>query len=268
MKMASVSMTLLFGICLAVLAAACGEGEKEATATSTATATATAIPSPTASPPATPSPSAVTPTAAAETPTPAATPTPSPTPEVAACPDDDPAFCAFAAQVEQAIADEDADFFVANSLTESVLCTAEAADVGYLCGPEQIGETIIGVPYGREASEGTLLPPDDYRNLWVQLFASDLPAEEDTEGSGELRIWGLAYPAPPAAGTPRNIVVTYISDTGQGPERQAISLNCQPADWKWQITSLLQHALFLGLPRDTSAEWRDWPQWRPAPPSA
>jgi hypothetical protein len=187
---------------------------------------------------------------------------------VAACPDDDPAFCAFAAQVEQAIADEDADFFVANSLTQSAFCTAEEADAGYLCGPEQIGETITGVPFGWEASEGILMPLEDYRELWVQLFASNLPAEGDSEGSGELRIWGLAYSAPPGAGIPRNIVVTYISDIGQGPERQAISLNCQPANWQWKITSLLQHALFLGSPRDTSAEWRDWPQWRPAPPSA
>jgi hypothetical protein len=230
MKMASVGLALLLGICLALLATACEEGEEEATAT----------PSP---PP----------------PTPTATPTPSPTPEVTACPDDDPAFCTFAAQVEQAIADQDADFFVANSVTQSILCTAEEADVGYLCGPEQIGETITGVPFGWEASEGILMPLEDYRDLWVQLFASDLPAANDSEGSGELRIWGLAYSTPPAAGTPRNIVVTSISDTGQGPERQAISLNCQPANWQWQITSLLQHALFLGLPRDTSPEWRDWP---------
>jgi len=253
MKMASVGMILLAGMCVALLAAACEEGD-DATATPTATATATAIPSPPPSPP------AVTPTAAPETPTAAPTPTPSPTPAVAACPDDDPTFCIFAAQVEQAIADEDASFFVANSLTQSVLCTAEEAEAGYLCGPEEIGETITGVPFGWEASEGILMPPEDYRDLWVQLFASDLPAEQDSEGSGGLRIWGLAYSAPPAAGTPRNIVVTYISDTGQGPERQAISLNCQPADWQWQIMSLLQHALFLGLPRDTSPEWRDWPQ--------
>jgi hypothetical protein len=258
MKMVSVGMILLLGMCLAMLAAACEDGDG-ATPTPTPTATATAIPSPPASPPTTPSPPATTPTAVPETPTPAPTPTPSPTPEAAACPDDDPAFCTFAAQVEQAIADEDADFFVANSLTQSVLCTAEEADVGYLCGPEQIGETITGVPFGWEASEGMLLPLEDYRDLWVQLFASNLPAEGDSEGSGELRIWGLAYSAPPGAGIPRNIVVTYISDTGQGPERQAISLNCQPANWQWQITSLLQHALFLGLPRDTSPEWRDWP---------
>jgi hypothetical protein len=262
MKMASVGMTLLVGMCLAVLAAACEDGDG-ATATPTPTATATAIPSPPASPPASPSPPAATPTAAPETPTPTATPTLSPTPAVATCPDDDPAFCAFAVQVEQAIADEDADFFVANSLTESVLCTAEEADVGYLCGPEQIGETITGVPFGWEASEGMLMPLEDYRDLWVQLFASDLPAEGDSEGNGELRIWGLAYSTPPAAGTPRNIVVTYISDTGQGPERQAISLNSQPADGRWQIKSLLQHALFLGSPPDTSPEWREWPLWRP-----
>ena len=183
---------------------------------------------------------------------------------MATCPDDDPDFCTFAIQVEQAIANENADFFVGNSVTLSVPCTAEEAEAGYLCGPEQIGETITGVPFGWEASEGILMPPEDYRELWVQLPASHLPAEQDGEGSGELRIWGLAYQSPPAAGTPRSIVVTYISDIGQGPERQAISLNCQPADGKWQITSLLQHALSLGLPRDTSAEWRDWPQWRPA----
>jgi len=52
MRMASVGITLLVGICLVVLAAACGEGEEEATATptATATATATAIASPTESP--------------------------------------------------------------------------------------------------------------------------------------------------------------------------------------------------------------------------
>jgi hypothetical protein len=255
MKMASVGLVLLLGICLALLATAC---EEETTATPTATATV--IAGRTASPPPTPSPPAPTPTAAPETPTTEATPTLSRTPEVAACPDDDPAFCTFAAQVEQAIADEDADFFVVNSLTESVLCTAESADVGYLCGPEQIGETITGILYGREASEGTLVPPDDYRNLWVQLFASDLPAEEDTEGSGELRIWGLAYPLLPAEGTPRNIVVTYISDTGLGAERQAISLHCKLADGRWQIKSLLQHILALGSPQDTAPEWRDWPE--------
>jgi hypothetical protein len=258
MKTASASMTLVLGVCLAVLAAACDEGGKEATPTSTATATATALPSPTASPPASPSAPAVTPTAALETPTPAAMPTPSPTPGAAACPDDDPAFCAFAVGVEQAIAGEDAAFFVASSLTESVLCTAEAADVGYFCGPEQIGEIITGVPYGFEASEGTLVPPDDYRNFWIQLFASHLPAEQDSEGSGELRIWGLAYSVAPAEGTPRSIVVTYISDTGLGPERQAISLQCELADGRWQVKSLLQHFLALGLPRDTAAEWRDW----------
>ena len=84
--------------------------------------------------------------------------------------------------VEQAIADEDADFFVANSLTQSVPCTAEEADAGYICGPEEIGETITGVPYGWEASEGILMPLEDYLELWVQLFASNLPAESDSEG--------------------------------------------------------------------------------------
>jgi hypothetical protein len=249
MKMASVGMTLLAGIFLAVLAVACQEGDD-----ATPTVTATAIPSPPASPP------PATPTPVPQTPTAAPTPTPSPTPAVVACPDDDPAFCTFATQVERAIADEDADFFVANSLTQSVPCTAEEADAGYICGPDQIGETITGVPFGWEASEGTLVPPEDYRDLWVQLFASDMAAEQDSEGNGELRIWGLAYSTPPAAATPRNIVVTYISDSGQGPERQAISLNCQPADEQWQIKSLLQHALFLGLPQETAAEWRDWPQ--------
>jgi len=259
MKMASVGMILLVGVCLAVLTTAC-EDDDGTTPTPTLTATATAIPSPSPPPAASPSPSAVTPTAVSETPTAAATPVPSPTPEAAACPDDDPAFCTFAAQVDQAIADEDAEFFVANSVTQSILCTAEEADVGYICGPEEIGETITGVPFGWEASEGMLMPLEDYRELWVQIFASDLPEADDSEGSGELRIWGLAYSAPPAAGTPRNIVVTYLSDDGQGPTRHAISLNCQPADGKWQITALLQHALFLGLPRDTSPEWRDWPQ--------
>jgi hypothetical protein len=261
MKMASVGMALLLGICLALLAAACEAGEEQATATPTATAAATAIASPTASPPPSPSPPAATPTAAPETPPPAATPTGRPpTPEVAACPDDDSAFCAFTAQVERAIAEEDAGFFVANSLTESVLCTAEAADVGYVCGPEQIGETITGIPYGRESSEGTLVLPDDYRSFWAQIFASAMSGEEDIEGSGELRIWGLAYPLLPAEGTPRNIVVTYISDTGLGLERQAISLHCELADGQWQIKSLLQHILALASPRDTSAEWRDWPE--------
>jgi hypothetical protein len=46
MKIASVGITLLVGISLVVLAAACEEGEEEATATPTATATATAIASP------------------------------------------------------------------------------------------------------------------------------------------------------------------------------------------------------------------------------
>jgi len=78
MKTARVGMTVLVGMCLAVLAVACEEGEEEATATPTATSSA--ITSPTASPPASPSPSAVTPTAAPDTPAPAATPTPSPTP--------------------------------------------------------------------------------------------------------------------------------------------------------------------------------------------
>jgi len=257
MKMASLGAILLAAVCLAVLAVACEEGE-EATPTPTATAP---MESPPASPPPSPSPPAASPTAAAETATPAAVPSPSPTPGQAACPDDDPAFCTFVIQVEQAIADEDADFFVANSLTQSVLCTAEAADVGYICGPEQIGETITGIPYGREASESSLVPPEDYRNLWVEFFASDLPAEEDSDGSGELRIWGLAYPVEePIGGTPRNIVVTYIGDSGQGPQREAISLNCGLADGQWQIKSLLQHILALGSPRDTFAEWRDWPQ--------
>lgn len=231
MKRANVGMALLLGICLAVVGVSCEEGEEEATATPTATATATSE----------------------------VAPSPSPGEEIAACADD-PVFCAFAAEVDQAIADEDVDFFVANSLTQSMPCTAEAADVGYLCGPEQIGETITGVPYGRESSEGTLMLPEDYRDLWARLFASDLPAEEDDEGSGELRIWGLAYVPPISERTPRSIVMTYISDAGQGPERQAISLHCTLPDGEWQIKSLLQHILALASPRDTAGEWRDWPE--------
>ena len=257
MRIASVGMILFVGVCLAALAVACGEGEEEATPT--AAATATAIPTPTI-----PVPTIVWPVA--ETPSAAATPGASPTPGVAACPDDDPDFCTFAARVEQAIAGENAEFFVGNSTTQSVLCTEVEAEVGYLCGPEQIGETITGVSVGREASEGTLVAPDEYRDFWIQLFASALPAEEDSEGSGELRIWGLAYPIAPARWTPRSIVLTYIGDTGQGPERQAISLGCEAsvelswgqAESEWQINSLLQHVLALGLPRDTAAEWRDW----------
>ncbi len=253
---AAITLAVVVLSAAALLATACEEGEEEPTPTPAATVTAIATASPAASPAASPSFPAATPTVAPETPTPAV----SPPPDVAACPDDDTTFCAFAGQVEQAIAKRDPDFFVANSLTESFFCTAEEADVGYVCGPEQIGETIVGVPYGWEASEGTLVPLGDYREMWVQIFASYLPTVEDAEGSGELRIWGLSYPEAPAEGTPRNIVITYIGDIGAGPERVAISLRCELADGRWQIKSLLQHALVLGLPSETAPEWRDWPQ--------
>lgn len=104
MGMARLGLSLLVGSCLVLLAVACGEGEEGATARPAATATASTVGSPIASP------ATARPTAAPETLTAVATP------EVAACPDDDPAFCAFAAQVEEAITSEDVDFFVANLL--------------------------------------------------------------------------------------------------------------------------------------------------------
>jgi len=187
-------------------------------------------------------------------------PGPSPAPRVRACPDSGTTFCAFTARVEQALASQDADFLAASSLTQSVLCTAHVANLGHVCGPEQIGETITGVPYDRESSKGALMPLEDYRNLWAQLFGSDLPAEEDGEGSGELRIWGLAYPVAPAAGAPRFLVVTYMSDTGRGPERQAISLHCELVDGQWGIKGFVEHDLALALPQEPLGEWRDWPE--------
>ncbi|KPJ48612.1 MAG: hypothetical protein AMJ38_04955 [Dehalococcoidia bacterium DG_22] len=258
MGMARLGLSLLVGSCLVLLAVACEEGGNEATATPAATATATTIVSPAASP------ATATPTVAPETLTAVATP------EVAACPDDDPAFCAFAAQVEEAITSEDVDFFVANSLTETIQCTAEVADVVGPCLPPQIGETITGIlydgrslkgfPYDRVWPEFRLMRAERYRDFCLYLFAWDLPEERDTEGSGELRIWGLAYPVPPGDGTPRDIVLTMIGEFRRGLHRQAIILRCELADGQWQIKSFL-HVFALPSPREEVVEWPGWRDW-------
>ncbi len=216
----------------------------------------------TASPAASPSPPAETATAAPRTvtatPTPAAA-TPLP-PQVEGCADFDPEFCAFATQVEEAIQNEDVDFLVANSLTVSVDCTEEQAVVGAVCDDSQIGETITGVPYGREASEGTLLEPEEYRDFWVELFASDMPEEEDDEGSGELRILGVGYSSQPGEGKPRNLVFTYIGDSEVGVVRQQLSIHIPVEEGEWQIYSLLKFGLLLGPPEGKFVAWSEWPR--------
>lgn len=96
MKMASPGMTLLVGVCLVVLAAACEEGGEERTATRTATATATSVATPTLSPTVSSTPTVVgTPEA---TPMPVITLTPhtsptaqtTPTPEATSAPEATP----------------------------------------------------------------------------------------------------------------------------------------------------------------------------------
>jgi hypothetical protein len=257
---------MMLVVALALAIAACGGDEEEApatpTATATATAAATASPAATPSPAASPSPPAATPTAAAPTPT--ATPTPppatSPTAQVEGCPDEDRAFCAFADQVEQALLNEDVDFFVANSLTVSIPCTQEQAVVGYVCDQSQIGETITGVPYGDEASQGALLESQEYRDFWAELFASDLTEEEDDEGSGELRIWGVGYSSEPGEGKPRNLVLTYIGDSDLGALRQSLGIHIPIEEGRWQVYSLLQYAPTMGRPQERFVVWRDWPR--------
>ena len=259
--MKAVLMVLVAALVLVLGVAACGGDDEEAPTTSTAATTATVAA--TASPAASPSPPAATPTAAPQTATATGTPSPptaSPEPQVEGCADFDPAFCAFAAQVEDAILNEDVDFFVANSLTVSLPCTQEQAAVGAACDESQIGETITGVPYGREALEGTLLEPEEYRDFWAQLFASDLPEEQDDEGSGELRIRGVGYANRPAVGMPRNLVLTYVVDSDLGPVRQALGIHVPLSEGQWQIYSLYQYSLALGPPQQKFSVWREWPR--------
>jgi hypothetical protein len=161
-------------------------------------------------------------------------------------------------------------------LTETVQCTAEvAADVGGLCLPPQIGETITGIlydgrtlagfPYGEVPPEFRLMRPEDYRDFWFNLFPWDLPEERDTEGSGELRIWGLAYPVPPGDGTSRDIVLTMIGEFRfEFHYRKATILRCELADGQWQIRQLLDVPALpwrRPSPREVIAEWPGWRDW-------
>lgn len=247
MKMASVGMTLLVGICLAVLALACDEGEEEV---------ATATPSP----------------AAAATATPQATPTPEETPAEETGGFE--GFQTFAQQIEAAVEGRDAQFFVERARLEELTCTGEEFPLP--CAGQPAGTTLTGISSRAWASDAsTLLSQEEY-TLWLEdYFSTALGDLSDSYGSGSLTLYALAHGEAEGAEVFRAVTTSIVDryPTGTpigGTEREAHVFVFEFENGRWQFTGEI-----VALTSVTSPDWLSgdcaecydrWERWEgPAP---
>ncbi len=182
---------------------------------------------------------APTPTASPEvesSPTATPTPTPSPVPE----PPEFASFRQFAQEIDRALHERDAQFFVDRAIISKVRCTGRET-LG-MCDGQPAGTTFEGVwSSGANSGYAKILSPDDYQEHLLRELAAAMPLRADELGGGDLVFYALASSSvdgrPPSmvpAGQRGFYAITsaiLARDPGHAREVRAFVFTWDDGDW-------------------------------------
>lgn len=164
---------------------------------------------------------------------PAAAPTPSPAEdgEVSA-----QTLAEFAGQVVAALSQKDTDFLTERARLTEYECTEDDMMAGFLpC--EKAGQVVRGFPVGYEASEGTLLAPEQVSAHLLEFLQGIRPEEQDAFGDGGLRLYAIGPEA--GCGTALLTAITGAEDGAEPATRELRYLSFCLEDGVWRWHSLL-----------------------------
>ena len=232
---------MLVGLALAaLLASACGGGGQPA-ATPTPTPALAAVATPTPTP--TPIPKAIA--------APMATPPPPPG-ETGGF----QGFQAFAAQIEQALAIEDEQFFIDRAKLTEISCTGQ--EVFGPCEGQPAG-ILSGIPGSAWYSDAfNLFSPQAYAQSLTIYFGAAPSGNSDSYGPGDLRLYALAEKSVPGFNDIFYAITTSMVDiypTGVpigSTEREAHAFKFEFENGQWQFTGEL-----VAVSTATSPDWLD-----------
>ncbi len=185
-------------------------------------------------------------------PTPEDTATPTPTVEATAIvqaeADGLEGFRAFAAQIEEAVASGDVEFFPGRAVTRPYTCTGQEEFV-LACVGQTPGAIVETFRVGYLGSEGVFTTLADYSARLDDFFGTARPDVSDEFGDGTPFLHSVAVSlpphylgeSPPEDGAPeiyQAILTGIVDPTGQeGPHRQARISNWLFIDGSWRLTS-------------------------------
>lgn len=248
--------TLLAGAAASIALAGCGDGGGPP-------------PTPTASPTATPVPTAtLTPT-----PTPAVTPIPTPSPTLASETGGMEGFRQFAVQMETALGDGNAQFFIQRARFAEVTCPAQALELELLCKDKPPG-TVVQIFNLANPFHGSAILFDDYVAQLEGWFAGVRPDLSDQYGSGAPTLYALARTTfVSGEGFRAHAIVTAIFEFRGRSTRDVLVFNWQFRDNRWQLITEIRgegrpEAVTNWLSENCTWSYRcfdNWERWEGSP---
>ena len=249
MKLLWRSATLVVALVIAaLLLAACeGEGEEEVAPATTATPAAT------------------------EEAAPATTATPAATEEAAPTKTPDPQdFAEFADLIAQAVAEGDSSFFAERVKGATYTCTqndigaeVEGIEQG-LC--QNVGQQLDLVQFGYWRSEGLLRRPVAMASQIEIYFIYALPEENDSYGTGAVRLYAIGTGRSSDGQTFRAAILTAITGRPEAsaikPARTARGIHFEYVEGRWLIRGMLvADVLAEELLSPETAPYTEWEQY-------
>lgn len=170
-------------------------------------------------------------------------------------------FRTFAQQVEQAIANRDAQFFIDRARLTEFTCPGEPGMAPAACDGQPAGTVIQGIQVGYWRSEGQMVRLEEYPQWLDSYFGGGRRDLNDAYGNGSVALYALAQGP---EGLEFSAVTTYIADdnpdvTGyyEDPTRESRMFEFRFEDGRWQ---LVHELVELGRP-----EWA-WGEQGPRAP--
>ncbi len=193
-------------------------------------------------------------------PTPAPTPTPDLPPETGGM----DGFRTFASQIEQAISNKDAQFFIDRARLTEFTCPGEPGLAPTACDGQPAGTVIEGLEAGYWRSEGQMVPPEEHPQWLERYFGGGRGDLSDPYGNGSVSLYAMAEPRIGVF----SAVTTYIADdnpdaTGyyEEPSRESRIFDFEFEDGRWQLVRELVELARIEPPWGWGDEGPPTPEW-------
>jgi len=197
-------------------------------------------------------------------PTPAPSPITSPTvpPESAGI----DGFRAIAAQVDEAVANGDVEFFSGRAIVNDYTCTGQE-EFTQACWDQQPGTMVQTFDVGFIESEGLGMTIAYYSDRFTEWFSTSHPELSDEYGGGAPVLHSLARVLPDQADSETYLAIStgIVDPTGGGPGRQVRISRWRFTDGRWRLADELIGGFPLAvadwLSGDCVGCYVQWERW-------
>ena len=166
--------------------------------------------------------------------------TPEPTPAATPAPETGgmDGFRTFAPQIEQAIANKDAQFFIDRARFTEFTCPGEPGLAPRACDGQPAGTVIGGLEAGYWRSEGQIVPTEEYPQWLERYFGGGRGDLSDPYGNGSVSLYAVAELSIGVF----SAVTTYIADDNpnalgyyEEPSRESRRFDFEFENGRWQL---------------------------------